>query len=274
MGKRNIVFSFLCVAFFPFCSALGVETAGIVDSDPPLIQAVKRNDIDGVKKLLEEGVNPDLRDKENDNALNWAAYLGNLEVVKEIMASISDDNIEFIDSIGKYGHTPLMDAIRKNYVDVSLFLLKKRAEVNIKDNYGWTALHHAVVKGHSKIILALIKRDANIGAKTNNSQTPLILAVRSKKYGAMKILLDPSRYPFGIGVKIEHEDRWGYGALYYARRNGFIKGVRLLFGHGAKNNYSWLSITSSIKKWFPCLKSSELLEKVFECIFRPTYRTE
>ena len=51
--------------------------------------------------------------------------------------------------------------------------LASGADVNVKDKVGWTRLHHAAWQGHKEVIELLIAKGADVNATDRNGKTPL-----------------------------------------------------------------------------------------------------
>ena len=102
-----------------------------------------------VKVLLEHGADPD---KGNFSPLMWAAYYGNLRLVK--------------------------------------MFLESRANLNSRTNEGWTALMWAAERGNLQVIWELLKRGASVNMQNNNGQTALMLAAGRGRTGSVGLLLN------------------------------------------------------------------------------------
>ena len=61
-----------------------------MDSKSKVIEAVKNNDLENIKRLVEQGANLHADDEE---ALQWAAEKGHLEVVKYLLEQGADSDI-------------------------------------------------------------------------------------------------------------------------------------------------------------------------------------
>ncbi|MCK4651017.1 ankyrin repeat domain-containing protein [Candidatus Babeliales bacterium] len=240
---------FVCIMFglFGVSAFCVVYKTKIADGDPDLVKAVKRNHIAQVRRLLEEGVNPDQLDKENYTALHWAASLGNIKAANIILDSVSDC-FSFVDKRGgKRRFTSLMSAISNGQEEMVFLLLKNNADVKVAGDGKWTALHVAAAKGNVEIIKSLLKSGAKLNAKDKDLNTPLIIAAMNKRYGAMKVLLNPP-YPCLKRVKINHKNCIYMTALDYAKEKEFENGMNLLLSYGAKNKYRFMDLVSDIKK--------------------------
>jgi ankyrin repeat protein len=137
-------------------------------SDSPLYKAVKEGNVEKVKRLLQQGADPNICDAHHLTPLHQAAYWGEKEIVE--------------------------------------LLLKHGARVDPDNGKGWTALHSAAVSGGLKnrkeIIGLLIGRGADPDKADKHGWTPkdyMLLwevnaeaAERLKKYLAQVDGMKPS----------------------------------------------------------------------------------
>ncbi len=86
--------------------------------------------------LLERGADIEVRNKGGLTALHAAAYGGNLDVVKLLVAkgAAVNDNKNF------YQMTPLHAAAEEGHADVVAFLLANKADIEAKERNGYTPL--------------------------------------------------------------------------------------------------------------------------------------
>ena len=111
----------LCKQFKPMVLCFSIITfllIGYAESGEPLHEAVKRGNIDMVKRLIEEGANVDARDENND--------------------------------------TPLFIAVGHSHKDIAELLILKGANVNAVTKYGITPLFWADVEEHKDVMELLI----------------------------------------------------------------------------------------------------------------------
>ena len=101
-------------------------------------------------------------------SIQHASRKGDIEIVRQQIASGADVNVKTRD-----GQTPLHWAASFNHAGVAELLIANMADVNAKNKFGSTPLHYAASKGHKEIITLLIMAGANVNGKMNNGITPL-----------------------------------------------------------------------------------------------------
>lgn len=128
----------------------------------------------GCNELAEEliGLGANYHKKESDETIELmrAAKCGNLEKVKEL----SKDDVNLIDEDGK---TALMHASENGHLNVVSYLLKKKANILMKDAKGNHALKLAAKNGHIEVLNALLKE---ISITTWPLLDALEIAIREK----------------------------------------------------------------------------------------------
>ena len=179
--------------------------------------ASKEGNMNEVKRLLEDGAEVDKEDKHGFTALDvailhghldlarelckkmnietwrldgsasslhWAAGLGRLNVVKELIGKGGDIEVKG----GEDGKTPLHEASENGRLDVAKFLVENKADVNAKNNDGETPLHKASCYGHLDVVKFLVENKADVNAKKNNGWTPLDIAKWRKRTSVVDYL--------------------------------------------------------------------------------------
>lgn len=101
-------------------------------------EAANSNDIDTVRKLLQEGIDPCAADDKGRTALHFSSCNGNENIVQLLLRHGADPNQR--DSLG---NTPLHLAACTNHVPVITTLLRGGARVDALDRAGRTPLHLA-----------------------------------------------------------------------------------------------------------------------------------
>ncbi|CAG8580218.1 4298_t:CDS:2, partial [Scutellospora calospora] len=104
--------------------------------------------------------------------------------------------------------TALHQAILRSDDIAVEFLLSWSCDINEVDKKGWSCLHHAAATNNARLLLILMKRHANINLKDINGKRPVDIAVELQKVQAVTVLrlyqfenqLTRSEYSnFGVG---------------------------------------------------------------------------
>ncbi|MDR1445541.1 MAG: ankyrin repeat domain-containing protein [Treponema sp.] len=116
--------------------------------------AAFRGDAEGLKKIITEDTNRDMRDALGRTALHAAMFQGNTEVVRILIQNGWDINAEST----KGGNTPLHDAVMAGNVKAAKVLLEKGADKSIMNKAGFTPMQVAANDGKRDLVLALMDR--------------------------------------------------------------------------------------------------------------------
>ena len=110
-----------------------------IDATSALIAAAKGNHVNVMEVLIRDRALVDLKDKSGNTALNWAAERGNTDAVKILLDAGADPN-----TIDRSGATPLIKAAKIGNLDiVKLLVATKKVDVKRGDFTGVTALEWA-----------------------------------------------------------------------------------------------------------------------------------
>lgn len=150
-----------------------------------------------VTKLLELGVNPNIRNLQGNTALICAATKGHEAVVKVLLAR---EDVKL--------------AINNNGDDASK---------------GHTILTHAVYHKHEGVVKTLLAAGVNPDAKNTNGNSPLILAISGGDIAIVTALLEANANP-------NAQDHLGNPALLCAAANGYDEIVRELLAREVDPN--------------------------------------
>ena len=202
------------------------------ETDKELLEAVKNNKLDEVKKALDAGANVNAKGDDGNTALIFAGYNGHTESVKLLLNRGADVNAK-----NNTGYTALIWASEKGHKYIVEKLLEEGADVNAKANIGWTALSLAKDRGHTEIVAMLEEAIAN-NTENNSSEgsqeekdKELLEAVKNNKLDEVKKALDA-----GANVNATNND--GNTALIQASQNGHTEIVAMLLEKGADVNAS------------------------------------
>jgi tetratricopeptide (TPR) repeat protein len=88
----------------------------------------------------------------------------------------------------KNGETPLHYSASYGHANISEYLITHGAEINIQNNIGETPLHTAVYWGYKDIIELMIKKGADLNIKDENGKTALKTAIEMNYRGLSELL--------------------------------------------------------------------------------------
>ncbi len=123
------------------------------------------------------------------------------------------------------GATPLSWAAVRCNVEIARLLLRAGADPNLRNEQGIDALYLAIVNGSPAIAKLLLENRADANAARDDGETRLMTAARLGQLEVVKMLLD-----HGADVNAR-EKKFGQTALMWAA--GYPAEVRLLVDHGA-----------------------------------------
>ncbi len=169
-----------------------------------LLEAIDGNDIDMVKKLMENGVSVNANNVDTkDNPLTLAIMRGNVEIAKILMEkgarhNISSSNIgkilnhliaknhtemvKFLIDNGTYidsryrTRTPLMTAAAMKNTDLVEYLLEHGANVNAIDSSGNSALIYAVSYRDLRTTEAILNHGPDLNIVNNEGRNAIAIA--------------------------------------------------------------------------------------------------
>ncbi|MCY3974074.1 MAG: ankyrin repeat domain-containing protein [Simkaniaceae bacterium] len=124
------------------------------------------------------------------------------------------------------GRTPLHCVVIAGMTDmVKPLILKRRADLNAKDDKGYTPLHYAADQDGTGMVALLVKEQGiKLNLKNHEKQTPLHLAVRSGRIDIVVLLIGQER------IKLNRRDHEGRAPLHLAVLSGRIDVVMVLIG--------------------------------------------
>ena len=206
------------IRFVSLSLALAFASAPIAAQAPDaaLLNAATSGQITQVKSLLAQGANANIADRNGWTPLMRAAELGHAEVARALL-----DNGAKLNMKQRTGWTALLLACRSGHADVVKMLLDSKAGIDQKIK-GKSAFHFAAESGCAGCLGALLLRKKDqINQKDNDGQTPLLLAARAGKPEAVKILLTNK-----AKVGARSKDNWT--PLLAATQGGHTECVRAL----------------------------------------------
>jgi len=244
-----------------FCLLIAGCVAGVVSlaaAGLPLIDAVKKQDVQAVRILLKQQGNINATEADGFTALHWAAqrndmqlvellisaganakastrynitplYLaavnGNAAVIERLLKAGADPN-----GVSQEGQTMLMTAALSGKADAVRLLLTHGAQIDTKEPYrGQTALMWAAAEGNTAAVDVLLEAGAGHTLKSNGGFTPLLFAVRNAHIETTVALLKR-------GANVNDVATDGSSALSIAAVNAYFELASVLLEHGANPN--------------------------------------
>ncbi|TXI94382.1 MAG: ankyrin repeat domain-containing protein [Burkholderiaceae bacterium] len=179
------------------------------------LMAARVNDAPKIKKMIEQGVNPNLFEPARGETALMLAVREDAYKVFEFLISHPETDLNLR---ATNGDTALMLAAYLGKVDWVAELINAGAQVN---QTGWTALHYAAAIGDEQIIAVLLEHHAYIDAESPNKTTPLMMAARKGELPAVKLLVQE-------GADLQLTNMLGLTALDFARDAGMSEVARFL----------------------------------------------
>ncbi len=201
-------------------SKAGVPISYTGNAAKDIVMAMIAADRDKVRQLVEEGVNPNSKDKSGKSLLSYAVENKWLEVVKLLVEKGADVNEK-----DKDGWTLLMNAAFENDTELLKILeaagVKKSYTGNLRED-----LLRAVLFGDREKVRSLIAQGADVNGRYRYNSPLLNYAAYRNDFQMAELLLDAKADPNVINEK-------GWGPLAIALTKGGASFGRLMLAHGA-----------------------------------------
>ena len=209
MKRNKLIFAFLLIFFFLF----SISFAANNELNKKLLEAIKKNDLQLVQKLIKSGADINFKDEKGLTPLHYAAVSGNIDLVKYLVENGAD-----VCAKDKKGRTPDYYAFRYYNVykkidsKITLYLVvTKRSVLEIMD----TILIPGI---NDNELLEKVKKAFRRGVYINtvcNGETLLEWAESGKDYAEKKL-------------KKTNDEYWKILLINYETIIEFLK------SHGAK----------------------------------------
>jgi len=184
-----------------------------------LLQGVKSNDLNLIKKAVENGANVNIYNGYDctDTPLTLSLK-GNIEIFDYLVEQGADVNAQVFENgwLPPLQNTPLIRAIYTRNIPLIEKLIKLGSNVNFSDkSYGSRPLGTAIGNNLVEITKLLIANHAEIDyeIKESNNCTPLMLAIKQGNVEIVQLLLDS-------GASKLRKDNQGRAPLDYAVASG------------------------------------------------------
>ncbi|MBC8137355.1 MAG: ankyrin repeat domain-containing protein [Fibrella sp.] len=190
---------------------------------PDLFTAIKKNDPDRIKSLLDHGAKINGTNWLGITPLMWASYIGNEAACATLLENKADFQVDTVYGgaleAAEMGGNP---RIVKRLLDSGAIFSKNRSD---KTNMVITSAE----AGHSEVLKMLIARKAAIDDADAMGMTALMHASRRGQMETTQLLL-------GARAKVNVSDTYGRTPLMYAALNGHTNVVKRLLAAGAQVN--------------------------------------
>ncbi len=205
--------------FVKFLCVLVLCAIGSTNKAMDIFQASQVGNCARVGELLDQGVNPNVRNVNGYTPLFIAASNGHYAIVEKLLhVQGINPNIP-----GLGGRTPLQIAIEREQVAIADALIKSGlVDINVADDQRCTALHYAAARGLTHIVLLLIEHKVFVNASNSKGNTPLHLAAAQSRSDVVHILIDTE----GVDVNIADVD--GYTPLHKTICMGNLDTINML----------------------------------------------
>ena len=167
----------------------------LADPELALCSAAGGGDLTQVKRLLDFGIAPTLRDYDKRTALHVSAAEGHEKIVELLLLALADPN-----SKDRWGGTPLQDALSGGHISTAYLLKAKGAEV--PESFGAGAVCEAAGKGDVPRLRMLHSFGQSLDVGDYDDRLALHLASAEGRVMAVSFLL-------GISSDPNRRDRWG-----------------------------------------------------------------
>ncbi|KAI3380081.1 hypothetical protein SNEBB_001499 [Seison nebaliae] len=198
----------------------------------PIFLALKLNDIESLKFLLDNASDISVRDTFEQNVLHYSSLYDNERLVRFVIEEIrerkGEDQLKIlINQFDCQNRTPLRISVSNNNTRITELLLENDAIVNRRTTDGISNLSVAVDNGNVNMVNILLQYNAVVNIRDSWGWSPLHIAAAHNDVTLCKMLLNRS-------CPINAEDQCGCTPLTWARIFEAKHTYQLLKQRGAK----------------------------------------
>lgn len=174
---KTIKFNALAI----ICALLATSPAqaGVYDE---ILQATLQSDTPKVIELLRRGMDVNTADPQGNTLLMLAVRENNRDLVKFLL-----NNRANVYRPNRYGDSALTVAALMGHEDIVKLMLERKVDPNLAN--GWNALHYAAFENRTKIASMLIAAGADINALAPKGSTALMLAAKRGHLDTVRLLV-------------------------------------------------------------------------------------
>src|SRR5438552_12499740 len=205
-----------------FSMALLMASGGTAaGADLRLVEAVRNQDQQQVRTLLNQHADVNARSGDGSTALLWAAHWNALETAALLIRAGADAN-----AANDFRMTPLSQACTNGNAAFVDLLLKAGANPNTPVATGVPPLMTCARTGNADAVEMLLARGADVNAKEPaQNQTALMWAAAEHHPGVVGMLIEAH-------ADLQAHTKNGFTALHFAAREGDIESARQLLAAG------------------------------------------
>ena len=190
--------------------------------DTSLIRAIKINDADRVRTLLQAHVNANEKNYAGITPMTVAAEKGNIDIIR----MLAEDGKADVNAKSSYGITPIIAAASAGQADAISYLVKHGANATATDDLGKTATIYAANYDDPDVLNDLVSMErSTVNLPDNSGNTPLI-------YAAQKGYLDNVKVLLAAHADVNYQNPSGLSALAAAAAEGDLPMVKWLVKNG------------------------------------------
>ena len=188
-------------------------SSAIAQIDTSLLKALRNCDVQSLHQILKSKPNINAVDRNGANALMWAVYYGDLNIVKDLIkqgAVVADSGVIYFKET-YYGSLQGI-AASKGYLDIFKYLIdslhlpfdEKEFNSRTRKKDGWTPLSCAAYYGNADIVKYLLQKKTPVNTVNKNEKSiALIQAVEKEHWSIFTLLMN-------AGAKEKLKDRAAY----------------------------------------------------------------
>jgi len=199
--------------------------AAIAGADRRLVEAVRNQDQEQVRTLLNQHADVTARSGDGSTALLWAAHWNALETAGLLIRAGADPS-----AANDFRMTPLSEACTNGSEAFVDLLVKAGANPNTPVATGVTPIMTCARSGSAGAVRILLAGGADVNAKEPaQNQTALMWAAAEHHSVVVRTLIEAK-------ADVQARTKGGFTALHFAAREGDIESARLLLEAGMSIN--------------------------------------
>jgi len=203
-------------------TSLSIAVFALPADDLRLLNAVKNQDQQTARALLDEHVDVNASQPDGGTALSWAAYWDDQQLADLLIRAGANVN-----SANVYGVSPLSLACTNASAPMIEKLLQAGGDPNIAQVTGETPLMTCAKTGNMAAVKLLVDHKANVNAKASERGQTALMWAAAGKFGSVVQLLAEG------GADVNGQTVGGFTVLMFAAQSGDLESARVLLAKGA-----------------------------------------